>query len=265
MAVTTLPLDPPPPPSRVGGRIVAAGATDVGRHRSRNEDQFAIVQLRKTLSVTQSSMDRLGELATEREHGTLLVVADGMGGHNGGDVASRVAATSAIRFAHSDENVRGAAGNEETTRKMGTTLTLAYLRAPRLYLAHVGDSRAYLLRGGDIHCLTRDHTVAEEMADRLDEQVPIDSRWHHVLTRALGGASSGDSHADVSRHTLQTGDVVLVCSDGLTNHVDEATLWSAMARDDSCDAIVADLVSAANDAGGTDNITVVVARFLSEE
>ena len=187
--------------------------------------------------------------------------ASGVGSH---DSLHGVRSELSRAVAHSDENVRGASGGHEGPRRMGTTLTLAYLRAPRLYLAHVGDSRAYLLRGGELYCLTRDHTMAEEMGDQLEGEISADSRWHHVLTRALGGASEGGAQPDVSRHTLEVGDVVMVCSDGLTNHLDEAALRSALSRDDSCQAIVEGLVSAANAAGGTDNITAVVARFESD-
>jgi len=283
----------PSPPARAPRpfSVETAGRTHVGRERARNEDQFVIVELQRSLAVTSSTVSGTGGACRSEQQGTLLIVADGMGGHGGGDVASGIAVSSVVDYLcgalpwfdtrpsaeraslpgvrgslsdavrYSDEEVRRAAGRGEGRQGMGTTLTLGYLSGSRLYLAHVGDSRAYLLRQGQLSLLTRDHTLGAEINAERPGTIPPDGRWHHLLTRAVGAASQNhNAEPDVSRHELRAGDVLMLCSDGLSGLVDDETIRTVLAGNKSCDAMAQTLVHAANAAGGRDNITTVVAR-----
>jgi serine/threonine protein phosphatase PrpC len=150
---------------------------------------------------------------------------------------------------------------------MGTTLTAARSLGRDLMITHVGDSRAYLLRGGCLHHLTRDHTYAQLLVD-LGQLAPGDiagSRHRHVLVNALGG-SIGEVQVDTDRLKLEDGDRVLLCSDGLTDMVDDVAitgiLLEATGSGDACER----LVKRALDNGGRDNVTVIVAAYrLPEE
>jgi protein phosphatase len=147
---------------------------------------------------------------------------------------------------------------------MGTTLTLAWSLGGELFVAHVGDSRAYLLRHGKLHRLTRDHTRAQELADLgviSDEDVAT-HRLRHVLTQALG-ICEGGGEPDMERIRLDDGDRLLVCTDGLTNMVDEATITAELdpARNASADAACQRLLELALNRGGKDNVTIVVAGY----
>lgn len=233
---------------------VCAGS-DVGRVRTGNEDSFYA-----------------GE--------TVIAVADGMGGHAGGEIASSRAlgpierlegrtypsaegASSALAEAIAEANnlvLDHGEANPELSG-MGTTLTAAMVREGRLHVAHVGDSRAYLLRGGELTQLTSDHTLVEQMV--RDGQISRDEAAVHphrsVLTRAIGveRAIEVDTLAPLP---LQPGDQVLLCSDGLTGPLSEDELVRALSEHSDGDAAVRTLIDAANAAGGPDNITVVLLR-----
>jgi protein phosphatase len=242
---------------------VGWGATDRGRHRAKNEDAFAIAPL-------------------ANGDGLLLVVADGLGGQHGGEVASRIAVDVVRdrvtrRPLSSDDNVPRAlrravehAGRalEETARerpelaRFGTTLTAAVIAGEDLWVAHVGDSRAYLWRGGRLERLTRDHTMAE----RLREEGLVPSRrkvpsWESVLWNALG-PSGEQTHVEERHDRLEPGDGLLLCSDGLTRHLRDEELAKRLARRAPSRELCDELVGAANRAGGEDNITVVLAKAL---
>lgn len=229
--------------------------SDVGRVRTGNEDSFYAGQ-------------------------TVIAVADGMGGHAGGEIASSRAlgpierlegrtypsadgASSALAEAIAEANrlvLDHGEANPELSG-MGTTLTAAMVREGRLHVAHVGDSRAYLLRGGELTQLTSDHTLVEQMV--RDGQISRDEAAVHphrsVLTRAIGveRAIEVDTLAPLP---LQPGDQVLLCSDGLTGPVDEDELVRVLSEHRDGDAAVRGLIDAANAAGGPDNITVVLLR-----
>jgi len=234
----------------------AAASTDVGRRRQANEDRYAMAP-------------DLG----------LYLVADGMGGHRAGQVASEMAAESAIRavealrgasvslaeklrhaVACANREIHEAALQEPELRGMGTTLVAVLLGEERLALAHVGDSRAYLIRNERIRRLTDDHSVVGELLRRqeISEAAAREHPHRHVLTRALGVRKS--AVPDLAELTPQRGDVVLMCSDGLTSHLrDDEMLEHLLSVDDpqaTCDRLVA----AANERGGIDNITVLVLR-----
>lgn len=276
----------------LGLTVRAAGRTDRGRVRTNNEDHFLIAELAKLLRVERSSAPEPSE-QTGRIHGHLFLVADGMGGHAGGEVASRITAATieecllnslswflrprgpeghefvqhlqgAVHEA--DARVLQAARQRPELTGMGSTLTLALTVGRTLFVAHVGDSRAYLLRDGRLHRLTRDHTLLNELAER-GELLPGQAgsqRLRHVITNAVGGSDSG-VEVEASRVDLHPGDRLLLCTDGLTDLIGDEAIASVMeAHPDSqaaCDA----LVSAANARGGTDNVTAVVAAFGDAE
>jgi protein phosphatase len=242
-------------------KLSAAARSDVGMRRTANEDAFAIAPA-------------LG----------LYLVADGMGGHVAGQIASRLAAESTVealqkvaeRSATLTEKLRYcvAAANHQvhaTARAkpelagMGTTLVALLAGGGRLALAHVGDSRAYLVRGGRIRQLTDDHSLVAELVRRR-EISPDDAQGHphrHVLTRALGVRRSVD--ADLAELTPAAGDVIVLCSDGLTTHVQDPEIAALVAAEADLDAACARLVGLANARGGDDNVTVALVRCDENE
>ena len=235
----------------------SAASTHVGLRRQTNEDRYAIVP-------------ELG----------LYLVADGMGGHRAGQVASRLASEAAIRSIEAlqsasvslAERLRHAvaAANREVFTSahakpelsgMGTTFVGMLFGGERLALAHVGDSRAYLLRGGRLRGLTDDHSIVGELL-RRQEISEADAAQHphrHVLTRALGVRNRTDP--DLAEMTPQVGDVFVLCSDGLTTHVDDDAIASHVSGEADLESAAAGLVDAANAAGGQDNITVLLVRY----
>lgn len=238
-------------------RLRSGSATDVGRVRSSNEDW-------------------------KLENETLFAVADGLGGHVGGEVASRTAVevlketffqlgwstaslTSAVREAN--HAVFERSRQEPALRGMGTTLTVLAVvdeEGDQLAVAHVGDSRAYLFRGGQLTQLTEDHSLVEEMI-RSGELSSEDAALHphrHVVTRALGIEPEVD--VDVRHLAPKTGDRVLLCSDGLINEVEETDIAAALARTRSPAQAATELVGAARAHGGNDNITVVIVDILDD-
>src|SRR5207249_9338353 len=147
---------------------------------------------------------------------------------------------------------------------MGTTLTLAYTLNDVLFVAHAGDTRCYLGRGGALYRLTRDHTLVEEMRRRglLDSEDAARHHWRHVVTNVIGGDTT-DVQVELHRVHLEAGDRLLLCSDGLTGMVAEEEinqiLWAEADPETSC----RQLVTRANEAGGKDNITAIVTYFHS--
>lgn len=236
------------------GGIEYAWHTDVGRVRARNEDSVAV----------------------DADLG-LLVVADGMGGHNAGDVASRMAiegVLAAMRDAadgddqrlqgavrRANDSIYSAAGDDFDRSGMGTTVVAAWLRPSRLIVAHVGDSRLYRLRGGAIEMLTRDHTQVQDLVDRgilTPAQARVSTR-RNFLSRALG--TYPDVEIDSAEHPHAPGDVYLLCSDGLTNMVEDEEIAAVVRGTRSLQAAAELLVSLANEYGGRDNISVALARL----
>lgn len=256
------------------------GLTDPGRKRDLNEDQFLVADLDVPARALASSIPGadLGFLGG----GRLLAVADGLGGHNGGERASALAVSAAARhlvevlsrlpdFPDADyvaesavreamevagAEVEAAAAADPNLGGMGTTLTFALLRWPRLHVAHAGDSRIYVLRAGKLWQLTRDHTYAELLAGQ-GRPVPPDAE--RVLVNCLGGGSPGVA-PEVSSFPLWPGDVLLLCTDGLHGPVPDDDIARVLRASLSAEEAARTLVAAANAAGGPDNITVVVAR-----
>ena len=232
-------------------RVQVGACTDVGRVRAGNEDAYMV-------------------------RDPLFAVADGMGGHQGGEVASNLALERLERATDGDSDladvVREAnravfeqAAQDPGLAGMGTTLTAVRVQDERLHLAHVGDSRMYLLRDGRLERITRDHTVVEQLVDQ-GRMTAEDAKIHpqrSILTRALG--VDEDIQVDESDVDVRSGDRVLLCSDGLTGMVDEDRILSILTDTPDPQAACGALIEAANEAGGQDNITAVVLDVLDEE
>jgi protein phosphatase len=236
-------------------RIVEEAArTDTGRQRHANEDSFYA-------------------------RSPVYVVADGMGGAQAGEVASRIAADAfdeemgdgnpeeqlAGRAREANRRIFELARADASHSGMGTTLTGALLSSDEVSIVHVGDSRAYLLRDGELRQLTRDHSLVEELR-RRGQLTPEEAEEHpqrSIITRALGPEE--DVELDVHTHQARSGDVFLLCSDGLTSMVREDRVREIAAGADSLRAMVDALVDEANRAGGRDNITVVAFRVGGDQ
>ncbi len=272
-------------------RVDAAGLTDVGHERDSNEDAFLIATLQRTMVVHDASPVAQGWFQGEPA-GTLLVVADGMGGQGGGAVASRTAVNSVADYllnvmswakvssvdpaarvsqtglraqlssalVASDMTVK-TAGASTSTPHMGTTLTVALVLWPALYVAHVGDTRCYLLQSGVLRRLTTDHNMAQRVVDESPGMIDPPAHLQNILWNALGGTDELPQ-PEVAKVSLQLGDKLLLCSDGLNKHVTDAQIKRVLEGPDSCAARCAQLVELANAAGGTDNITALVAELL---
>jgi len=232
-------------------RYVWATATHQGMVRDQNED-----------SVFPKS-------SGESDDDALVIVADGMGGHVAGEVASRLAINAA---ASSDLGAsdRVAAGNrairEEVARDpglegMGTTMTLLEIDNDMATIAHIGDSRAYLLRDGELRQLTDDHTVAAEYVaqGQMSAEEAARAPQRHMLLRTLG--LTRFVNVDEIEVDLKAGDRILLCSDGLTEMVRDEKIGKALTKG-TPDEVVWKLVEMANDAGGVDNISVVVVEAV---
>ncbi|HLT58793.1 MAG: Stp1/IreP family PP2C-type Ser/Thr phosphatase [Limnochordales bacterium] len=206
----------------------------------------------------------------------LLAVADGMGGHRAGEVASGTALAvlreypfgrgqpaaelaAAVQAAHA--RVRELAHRDADLRGMGTTLTAALVAGGRLHVAHVGDSRLYLWRDGRLHQLTADHSVAAELAraGHIDEATARRHPHRHVLTRALG--IDAELEVDLAEVPLEPGDGLLLCTDGLSSLADDGEMLGVLEKAATAQAAADALVELALARGGTDNVTVVVARL----
>lgn len=237
-----------------------AARTDMGLVRENNEDKFDLFE-----------PDEPEVLAVK---GCFYAVADGMGGHASGQVASELALKTVLAQYYSDpgedveECLRAAlrAANSyvyDTAQAipersgMGTTCTAAVIRDNELYIAHVGDSRAYLIRDGELRQVTEDHSWVAEQAKRgaLTEEEAAMSPFRNVITRSLG--ASAEVEPDVYREELRKGDVLILCSDGLSGCVDDAEILE-IAGGHGPSLAALKLVQRANELGGGDNITVVI-------
>lgn len=235
-----------------------AAATDPGRVRGHNEDAL------------WPRPGPRGAAQGEAESQMLAVVADGMGGHVGGEVASRLAVEAAVvaegepveRVRAANAAVVGTALDRPRLAGMGTTMTLAVFTAGAVEIGHIGDSRAYLYREGALAQLTRDHSLIADMlasGELTPEQAAVHP-FRSVITRALGLESS--VVVDRVSRALLPGDRVLLCTDGLTTMLGDPDIANLLAGGDA-PAAAATLIDAANGAGGFDNISVVVVDLPS--
>jgi serine/threonine protein phosphatase PrpC len=249
--------------------VHVAARSDVGRVRERNEDSFTVVDLDPDANPLSGRI----EVGAQ---GVLLAVADGMGGHADGDVASAMAVfelTNAMRRSrgrtidrvrravdHAHRSIREAAKGRFGSQRMGTTLTAVHIDATNAHIAHVGDSRAYVVRSGAILRLTHDQTFTELMIEAgiLEESERELSPYAHQLIQALGQI---ERRLDVATSTLELrdGDHVVLCSDGLTNLISDEEIRATVMIGGPADAMCQRLVDCANQRGGEDNSTVVIA------
>ena len=282
-----LPVDDPVNAESFHESGIELGAiTHRGRIRQHNEDQFAIVRRTRSGVVLSSSVDS-DMLHSGEESAWLLTVADGLGGQVCGEVASATAIESIMNFASEmsswvmrpaenlrediakrvdlyssaiKRDLRAKAESDPELAGMATTLTAAYVYGGSAVVVNVGDSRSYLLRGDEIQQITRDHTLAQDL---LDAGVSAESTrsYQNVLTRCFG--TDGEPVAvDVFHLQLETDDRILLCSDGLTDMVSDEQIQQLVASSDSTQSACEELVQHALNAGGRDNVTVVLAHML---
>jgi len=270
-------------------RIDVSALSHTGYHRTNNEDHYLVVRLGRTLQTVYTSLPA-GDLPDRTEEvNHVMVVADGMGGHKAGEIASRMAITTLVNLAldipdwifrmddahareieqRSRSRVRQvdamlveSGERDPSLAGMGTTLTAARSLGRDLVITHVGDSRAYLLRHGGLLRLTRDHTFAQLLVDsgQLAPGDLANSSYRHVLTNALGG-SHADVQVDTDRLQLEDGDRLLLCSDGLTDLVDDESIARILLETTRSSDACKQLVQRALDAGGRDNVTVIAAAY----
>ena len=288
-------LPPPPaqvlPPADISAKVQVdvAALSDQGKVRKNNEDHFLVSRVERSLETVATNLPKGAVPQKFTEVGYGMLVADGMGGHRAGEIASRLAISTFVnlvlqtpewimrggqpeaeqvmermaeRYRIVDAAVRETAQSDPALRGMGTTMTLACSLGPMLVLAHVGDSRVYLFRAGQCHQLTRDHTMAQGLVD-LGILKPGQAGWHyfkHSLTRAIGvGENLGE--AEVQQLTLADEDQILLCSDGLTDMVGQPMIAAIVGDSKTSEEACQRLVDAALDNGGKDNVTVVLARY----
>jgi serine/threonine protein phosphatase PrpC len=270
------------------------GLTHPGKVRHENQDHFLLATLHRQLAVHGTSLPDQNRLETRSERlATVMLVADGVGGGVAGGEASRIATETVTRYVTSTmqclhmaggggdeallESLREAAlqahdavmaeaaarlsGDraESEGRGMATTLTLAIAIWPWLYILQVGDSRCYHYCGGVLRQITRDQTVVQGLVDAgvMTPQSAAQSPFSNVLASSIGG----EARPVVSRIDIhERGCVVLLCSDGLTKHVEDAQIAETMRTMTSCEQACRDLLARALERGGTDNITVLAGR-----
>ena len=275
-----------PPPSAL--LVTAFGITDTGKVRDTNEDQFLISELSKNMRVWQTSLPEPKlQIGEDRAH--LFLVADGMGGHKAGERASAIAVAAIEQFtlntfrwffasdspgaqqvlkqfqsalSQADARILEEAAEHPELQGMGTTLTMAFQLGSQLCIVHVGDSRAYMYRAGQLHQLTQDHTLVADMvrSGALQPEQVAGHHLRHVITNVVGGPTLGVK-VESRAFEVQAGDRLLLCSDGLTEMVTNEAIAAALEADTAPEAVARSLVAQANAAGGRDNITVVIARF----
>jgi len=265
-------------------RISVFGKTDVGRTREHNEDCFLVADL---------TAQRASLLPEVREHeighkGSILMVADGMGGAAAGEVASEMATetvyehlvtswvhdkdSSPKQFAYrlrqaveaANEKIHAYATEHQEMRGMGTTMTAAGVMGDRIYLTQVGDSRAYLIRDREAIQLTKDQSLMQRLVDagELTEEEAERSERKNIILQALGPEPK--VRVDLTHQTIRKGDALLICSDGLSGQVSKEEIAAGVCQDKNLVTISGELIALANERGGPDNITVVIARFTGD-
>jgi PPM family protein phosphatase len=270
-------------------RVDASGLSHPGNVRPRNEDHFMIARVGRYLETVLTSLPAGQVPERADEAGYALILADGMGGHVGGELASRTIIRELVRIvlempewivrledrttAQAAERSRQRIRDLNTLliergkqdpelRGMGSTFSAVRNFERVLQIVHVGDSRVYLLRDGVLHRLTRDHTYVQMLVDRgkITKDEAATSAARHVLTNAVGGMNE-DVEVDVDRLDLANGDRVLLCSDGLTDLVDDETILALLLEHRGAEPACHALVERALAAGGRDNVTVIVAGY----
>lgn len=268
------------------------GLTDKGRQRPSNQDHFLVADLNKSMRVQGTSLHLDDQTRIYGgSQSKLLVVADGMGGEAEGERASTIAVDQLTTYVLNSlswcfrleedsehdfeehlkdalkscqESIHTASSGRPELRSMGTTLTMAYVVWPRAFVVHVGDSRCYLMRKGRLEQVTVDHTLANILADtgRMGREEARKSPMGHALWNAIGGRSE-DLSVDVYKLSLERGDTLMLCTDGLYDMVPDEKLAVVLNASDSAEAACRNLIDLANTNGGNDNVTVIVSNFLA--
>jgi len=261
------------------------GRSHVGKVRRENQDQYFVASLHKTMKIRTTTVPKRRFQDVAEPVMALLMVADGVGGGPGGRTASETAVQAvwdylagavdvfwtmglgmehlllkrleeAVERCHAA--VRSEAERDASLRGMATTLTMATVVWPRLFIVQVGDSRCYRLRNGQLQLLTTDQTMAQALlAQGMPPERVDTSRLHHVLTSAVGS----DIAPVTTMFDLEWNDRLLLCTDGLTNHVTDEEIRDVLAGASSARDACRTLVDRALARGGTDNVTVVVGRL----
>jgi len=297
---TTTPITQRPtasPPVLPAVRTQIAALTHQGLVRPQNEDSYCVFKLGRFLERVLSNVPEEDLPTRKEDSGHLMIVADGMGGHQAGEVASRSALINTIQLilrsprwalrlddpATREQEIqellvrsrtylaavhaalRAQQEKDSQLAGMGTTLTGAYTVGTDAFLLHVGDSKAYLLRGDEFHKITHDHTVAQQYADLgvIPQEQVAGHRASHMLTRAIGGPIdqlTGDMH----HLGIENGDRLLLCSDGLTDMASDDEIAGVLRARRTCEEACQSLVDLALAGGGRDNITVIVASYTIE-
>lgn len=269
--------------------VDTSGLSDRGLRRAGNEDHFLVAQIDRTWRTLQTNMPADAFPSSATDSVTVQIVADGMGGVVGGEVASRTAIGAfvdivlrtpnlilrldkqsaqdvltrmAARFEKMKQALEEAVRRDPTLTGMGTTMTLAVNFRADLLVAHVGDSRAYLLRQGHLERLTRDQTMVQSLLEK--GAISAEELAHHPMRHMLAGVlGTKGKPIDVELRFigLEDGDQVLLCSDGLTEMVAEADIANALLAAPTADAACRRLVELAIAHGGKDNVTAVVSRY----
>jgi PPM family protein phosphatase len=277
---------------RVPLSVDLGSATHPGHIRQKNEDSYLLMRFGRSLERLSTNLDLNLIEQNYSLTGYGMLVADGMGGMPAGEVASRLALSKLIelivdtsdwtlelkrnrdvktvldrmtaRFFQIDKILKEEARSDDDLGGMGTTLTVAGILGNDLVVGHVGDSRAYLLRGTLFRQLTTDHTMAQALIDAgvatFDDPAPRSMR--HVLTAAIGSLDDRVM-PQVQRLQLSAGDQLLLCTDGLTEMVDDEMIERVLREANSAQNACQSLIDLALAAGGTDNITITLARFAN--
>ena len=283
------PRPAPTPPSAPVVTVDATGLSHRGRVRLNNEDHYLVSRVGRMMETLVTNLPEGEVPARVDQTGYVMMVADGMGGAPAGEVASRLAISTLVHIvldvpdwimrpddASAEEVLnraveyyrkvdakltqRGAA--DPSLTGMGTTMTVAYSAGRHLFIAHVGDSRAYLYRGGSLRQMTRDHNRAQVLADAgiIAREGKLTNRLRHVLTNVLG-ATRAPASVEVHHLRLEDGDRVLLCTDGLTEMVDDAAITALLERTVQSEQACRSLVDLALEKGGHDNVTLIIARY----
>ena len=260
------------------------GRTDVGRTREHNEDAFVVADLTTNDASLQPSV-RKHKVGNK---GSLFMVADGMGGAAAGEIASQMATEIVLRelrenwipspqptaeaFARclkraaqtANQQIHSYATSHQEFRGMGTTATIAGILGDTLYLAQVGDSRGYLVRDGVCLQITKDQSLMQKLieAGELTEEEAAQSERRNIILQALGPEPT--IKVDLTFQKLRRGDMLVLCSDGLSGQVTRDDIGRVIAEQKDLVQACRKLIDLANDAGGPDNITVIIARFDGE-
>ncbi len=268
--------------------VRVAGATHKGKIRDNNEDRYIAIRRTRAREVLSTNLDS-ASLNLPNDHAYVMVVADGIGGAAHGEFASQLALETALelgtnatswvmKIADLDAQqmrsrvdayidliqgtLRAYAESTPQLKGMGTTWTSAYITPPHAVVVHVGDSRAYQYRGRDLVQITRDQTLAQQLVDSGASPDSV-SRLRSVLTNCLGGKAE-NVKAEIYTLSLQLGDRLLLCTDGLTDMVDDVAIGQVLAEHSDPQIACDQLIQLALNKGGRDNITVVLCSLDSE-